>query len=145
MPAYPGFVHASGPFELNRGSTSASAAIAVADALEQDTGALSSAAAGEKIVGIATASKASGDATTDPRQYIQVYTGRTNFYGPRGGGTLTLPDDEHIIFDLTDADSVAYDTANVAGNFYVRNVIESGSTASSHARGSIANAAYQAL
>ena len=144
MPAYPGFVHASGPFELDRQSTAASAAIAVADSLEEDTGALSSAASGEKIAGVATESKASGDATTDARQFIQVYSGRTNFYGPRESGTLTIPDDRGLIVDLASADGLAFDVVT-NGDFYIRNIIESGSTASSHARGSFASPAWHTV
>ena len=114
----PGFVYASGPWELDRtGATVASTAIAVLDALEQDSGQLSPAATNEEIVGVALEAKASGDATTNPVQILFATFGRTKFRAPREAGTLAAAD-RYLRVDLNSADGLDADTTT-NGDFAV--------------------------
>lgn len=98
----------SGPYELDdRWITTASAAIDVGDALENNTE-LQTAESGDKIAAVALEAKASSDATTDPIQYMVVYPGRTKFFATRESGTLAQADEKTKV-DLASPDGINAD------------------------------------
>lgn len=86
------FSRFSGPYEYDdRQLTKASTAIAVGNALRENTG-LAPAISGSEIFGIAMQAKASSVSAQTPILIMWAYPNRTRFYGARGSGTLSAAD-----------------------------------------------------
>tara|TARA_Y100000310_G_scaffold26154_3_gene24971 strand:+ start:5342 stop:5764 length:423 start_codon:yes stop_codon:yes gene_type:complete len=107
------FSHYSGPkgdYD-NRKPTKASTAIAIGDAVMEDTG-FSPATTGNKVYAIALEAKAVGDTSQDPILTQSVFIARAKFFGTREAGTLDA-DDINDRVDLQSPDGFdADDTTN---------------------------------
>lgn len=107
---YISFCRYSGPYELDdRAPTKASTALAVGDALIEDTG-LSVAVSDGEIQGIALQAKAVGVTAQTPIMVLQILP-RAKFYGAAESGTFVTATDGNTFVDLASADGLAADTS----------------------------------
>jgi len=135
MALYSVFVHASGPYELERSyPTTASTAYVVGAAETMTSGVCVAAASGNNILGVCVEAKAAGDASTNPVQVFKLYTGRTEFFGTAVSSTfaatvLGQPVDLSSSTKLTTATNSNHDFAiskilagstDVSGSFRLR-------------------------
>ena len=136
---YSGFVHASGPYELeNSYLSTASTAVAAGAALMMSSGVPTAATSGSRILGVNVKAKLVGDATTTPLQIFKLYTGRTEFYGPAVSSTFNTTTALGLVVDLSSA--VALTTATVTNKDFAISQVLAGAT---DAKGAFVNRIFQ--
>lgn len=107
---YVSFCRYSGPYEYDdRLPTKASTALAIGDALKNDTG-LAPATSDSEIWGIALQAKASSVSAQTPILIMLLVSDRAKIYGEAEAGTFVLATDYPGFCDLNSADGLAADT-----------------------------------